>query len=323
MTWQEELRHSYTKLEELLSYLNLDPRKADNYQNSFAFKVPRAYADKIRKNDWSCPLLKQVLPPRKDVAPLAGGHNPLLEDQFIKNPGVLQKFFGRVLMITSSHCAIHCQYCFRQDFAYHEQRQSRQQRFKLIESWRQENDLYEVILSGGDALSLSDNDLQDLITALATLPQLKVIRFHTRFPVVIPARLTEALKQCFQGKAFPQGRVIVVLHINHANEIDDNLCQLLKSWQQDGVLFLNQAVLLKGVNDTVVAQEALWWRCFQAGVGAYYLHQMDAIAYANEFGVTTQDGIKLIQELRARLPGYLIPRYAQEVPYEQSKIILA
>lgn len=323
MNWQEELKHSYTNLNVLLEDLGLDSTKAQDYSTHFPLKVPRAFAKKIRHGDWNCPLLRQVLPPLKTDNPNTVLQNPLLENNFVRSLGVLQKFYGRVLVIASSHCAVHCQYCFRQDFPYKSHRQSRQERLNLVESWRTDPDLKEVILSGGDPLSLSDQDLRDWITALATLPQLKVIRLHTRFPVVLPARLTAELKECLQGRYFPQGRILVVLHINHAAEIDDELMQTLKSWQQEGVHFLNQAVLLKGVNNTVEAQEALWWRCFEAGVGAYYLHQMDAIEHAQDFGVSILEGQDLIAKLRARVPGYLMPRYVQEVPFEASKVVLA
>lgn len=323
MNWQQELKESYTDLKILLSDIGLDPAEAEYFWDHFPLKVPRAFARRMRYQDWNCPLLRQVLPPRKTENPLMAPQNPLLEDQFIRSQGVLQKFYGRVLMITSSHCAVHCQYCFRQDFPYKSHRQSRQERLNLIESWRSDRHLKEVILSGGDPLSLSDRDLQEFIKALATLPQLRTIRFHTRFPVVVPSRLTLELKEIWKGCDFPQGRIVVVLHINHAAELDDALAATLKEWQHEGVYFLNQAVLLKGVNDTVQDQESLWWRCFESGIGAYYLHQMDPIAYANDFGVSIEQGQELIAELRSRLPGYMLPRYVQEVPFESSKVVLA
>lgn len=323
MNWQEELKNSYRDLPSLLKDLHLDPRKASDYSTHFPLKIPRPFARRMRRSDWGCPLLRQVLPPLEGKNASLAQQNPLLEDRFVQAQGVLQKFSGRVLVLASSHCAVHCQYCFRQDFPYSDHRRSRQQRLEQVEHWRGNTNLREIILSGGDPLSLSDTDLRDWVRALATLPQLKVIRFHTRFPVVVPSRLTEELKKCWQGHDFPQGRMMVVLHINHAAEIDDELARVLKSWQQQGVMFLNQAVLLRGVNDSTPAQEELWWRCFESGVGAYYLHQMDGIAHADDYGISIEQGQELMAELRSRLPGYLMPRYVQEVPFESSKVVLS
>lgn len=320
MTWQQELQKSYHNLAELLSDLGLDPAQAPNCAH-FPVKVPRPFMQKMRHGDWDCPLLRQILPPPR--MPATGSvQNPLLENEFLQSQGVLQKFAARALVIASSHCAVHCQYCFRQDFPYQEHRQSRKQRLEQVDRWRSDLELREVILSGGDPLSLSDRDLQEWVEALATLPQLKVIRFHTRFPIAIPSRLTENLKEIWQGKYFPRGKVIVVLHINHAQEIDDELAAVLRSWQQQGVTLLNQAVLLRGVNDDPETQEALWWRCLEAGVAAYYLHQMDAIDQAQHFGVSQERGLEIMRALRSRVPGYLAPRYVQEVPFEQAKVIL-
>jgi EF-P beta-lysylation protein EpmB len=320
MTWQHELQNIFKTVPELLAYLEISdnhPGIAKNY--SFPLKVPRAFAARMKKGDLNCPLLRQVLPLQEELAQGPGVQDPLMEHEFTQQRGILQKFQHRLLVIASGHCAIHCRYCFRRHFPYGEHRFSTKDWQELIERLKTDFSIKEVILSGGDPLTLPDERLAAIITELNTIDHLEVIRIHTRLPIVIPARLTPMLHSIIQQSRIP---IVTVFHINHPNELNNELMAELKSWQKTGCLFFNQAVLLKEINDTVSIQEELWRKCFQAGVLAYYLHQFDDVKNAQHFAVTKKDGLIMMAALRAKLPGFMMPLYVQEIPFSESKVPL-
>jgi EF-P beta-lysylation protein EpmB len=320
MSWQEQLQDIFKTLPELLSYLELPLDHPEVLtKHNFPLKVPRSFAARMKKGDFNCPLLRQVLPVTAELTSNDGLLDPLMEQSFIENPGLLQKFQQRVLILASGHCAVHCRYCFRRHFPYHEQRFSKKDWIALYERLKEDRSIKEVILSGGDPLTLPDEYLIEIFSHLNSIEHLESIRIHTRLPIVIPSRLTTLLKETISQSRIP---IVTVLHINHPNELDDELAYKLKEWQKSGCLLFNQAVLLKNINDSTPVQEALWRRCFQAGVLAYYLHQFDDVKNAQHFFVPKEQGIIIMNELRKLLPGFMMPLYVQEIPYAGSKVPL-
>ncbi len=231
-------------------------------------------------------------------------------------PGVIHKYRGRALLIASGACAIHCRYCFRRHFPYAATPHSLAQWQPALESLAAIPDLEEVILSGGDPLTLRDELLAELMFKLRTLVKLKRIRIHTRLPIVIPQRVTEPLLELLSG--YP-AKLVVVIHVNHAREIDGPVAAGLQRLRDAGVLLLNQAVLLRGVNDTVECLAALSDRLIAVGVVPYYLHQLDRVAGAAHFEVPMSEGRRLVRQLAARLPGFAVPRYVHDEPGGASK----
>jgi EF-P beta-lysylation protein EpmB len=234
----------------------------------------------------------------------------------IKLPGLLQKYRGRALVITTGACGIHCRYCFRRHFPYGEQHLDQNSLSQILTYLQQNQDISEIILSGGDPLVLSDTKLSTLFEQFASIPHLVRLRIHSRMPVVIPERITSAfLNACHNTRL----QLVMVIHTNHANEIDTNVAQALQSLQKYGITLLNQAVLLNKINDSATTLIQLSEALFRIGVQPYYLHQLDRVSGAGHFEVDDDKAIALIKTCREQLPGYLVPRLVREIEGERYK----
>ncbi|WP_308364079.1 MULTISPECIES: EF-P beta-lysylation protein EpmB [unclassified Microbulbifer] len=318
--WQEELADLLTDPRELIELLELDPAQlpaALAAGGDFSLRIPRPYLKRIRPGDPRDPLLLQVLPAAAELEASPGySADPLREAEANPRPGVVHKYRGRLLLIAAGQCAVNCRYCFRRQFPYGDNHLSRTQWVEALDYIRSQADLREVILSGGDPLVLSDRQLRWLSGELAAIPQLDKLRLHSRLPIVVPARITDQLIDWFTGSRL---KPVLVLHCNHANEIDGEVRSALQKLRDAGVTLLNQAVLLRGVNDSAEALEDLSEALFTAGVLPYYLHQLDRVQGAAHFEVCDARARELVEQLRRRLPGYLVPRLVREIPGEASK----
>jgi EF-P beta-lysylation protein EpmB len=245
--------------------------------------------------------------------------DPVGDHLAVTSPGMLQKYQGRALLVTTGACAVHCRYCFRRHFPYADSNPLASQWQQTIEQIQHDQSINEVILSGGDPLSLSDDKLSRLVEDLSAIPHLKRLRIHTRLPVVLPERIDERLLAWLQRCPL---KVVMVIHANHANEIDNDAELALASLQKAGCQLLNQAVLLKGVNDSAAALVALSERLSEVDVMPYYLHLLDKVAGAQHFDVPEQEALELIAAIRTQLPGYLVPRLVREIQGEASKTVI-
>ncbi|MEJ2307737.1 MAG: EF-P beta-lysylation protein EpmB [Gammaproteobacteria bacterium] len=288
--------------------------------SEFPFKVPLSFAGRIRRGDPNDPLLLQVLPTGSERQHAEGFvADPVGDLGAVNTRGVLHKYHGRVLLIVTGACGIHCRYCFRRHFPYREQRLERVLSDDTL-AQLDSKEIQEIILSGGDPLTLSDGRFAELLEQLQGLEHLRRLRIHTRMPTVLPERVTPELAASLAGFRLP---VTLVLHVNHPNEYSpetDAACRLLR---RAGVQLLNQAVLLKGVNDDVATLEALCTRGFDAGVLPYYIHQLDRVAGSAHFYTPPAAARWLEERLRDRLPGYLMPRFVIEIAGKASKIPVA
>lgn len=320
LSWQKQLATAFKSANDLLDYLNIDPEQTDfitNEDANFTVKVPRAFADLMKEGDIHDPLLRQVMVTQSERL-LTENYltDPLQEASFNPTPGLIHKYGNRALLIAHQSCAVHCRYCFRRHFPY-DQQQLRQTELNQALNYLQERpEINEVILSGGDPLSLSDSKLQSLISALDQLPNITTIRIHTRTPVVLPDRISSALLNTL---AQSKKTIVMVLHINHPNEIGSPLAQKLNHLTKIGVTLLNQSVLLRGVNDqaeTLVELSNTLWR---NGVLPYYLHLLDPVQGAAHFNVDQVTANSLWQTLQSKVSGYLLPRLVREIPNKSSK----
>ena len=317
--WQRALARAISDPRELLRRLALDPAAVDlsAADSGFPLRVPESYVRRMQPGDPDDPLLRQVLPVATERRVAAGySADPVGDLASAVRPGLLHKYAGRVLLVATGACAVHCRYCFRRHFPYSGETARGKRLQAALDYIRADPSIREVILSGGDPLSLSDERLAELTAALAEIPHVEILRVHTRTPVVLPERVDGDLLAWLSG--WPRTRV-VVLHANHAREIDAQVAEAARALAGAGARLLNQAVLLRGVNDSVGALEALSRRLFTAGVLPYYLHLLDPVAGASHFEVPERTARRLIEVLAARLPGYLVPRLAQEVPGATSK----
>ena len=321
--WQKQMATGFSRVHELLEWLEIDPDLLEGLTDTephFPMKVPHAYAARMRKGDPHDPLLRQVLPLQAEKESVPGFVcDPVGDLAATGDEGMIQKYHGRALLVTTGACAIHCRYCFRRHFPYQSHRPDRVLSADCLEGLRHE-DIEEVILSGGDPLTLGDRRLKSLIDSIGTLGSLRRLRIHTRLPVVVPDRVTNSLIDILREFRTP---VTVVLHINHPNEIDLQTQLACRRLFENGIHLLNQAVLLRGVNDDAGVLERLCVEGFEAGVLPYYVHQLDRVAGSAHFLVAPDEALKIEQRLRERLPGYLLPRFVSELQGERSKVPLS
>lgn len=321
--WQSLLAHGVRDVGELLARLDLDPAQAPSpidLDSPFPLRVPLGFVARMRRGDWNDPLLRQVLPLATESAHQPGFVLDPVGDGPSRRPGgLLHKYHGRVLMVLTGACAIHCRYCFRRHFPYSEAHAARSRWQEAWDYLHDDTSVEEVILSGGDPLSLPDEKLSELTHALSEIPHIKRLRLHTRLPIVLPERIDDALSSWLENRRF---QWVIVVHSNHARELDQTVAEALGKMSRTGAVMLNQAVLLKGVNDTVDAQIALSKRLFAIGVMPYYLHLLDRVAGTAHFEVGQTHARALIGQLAAQLPGYLVPRLAREEPGKPAKQVL-
>ena len=317
--WRELWRDAITDPVELLQAVGLGGR-ADLLppdDAGFALRVPRGFVARMRRNDPFDPLLLQVLPQLAEHDQAEGFTLDAVGDMASKaGHGVLHKYDGRALLIASGSCAINCRYCFRRHFPYGEEIAAASQWHEALAHVKADPSIRELILSGGDPLALATHKLEELIRSLADLPHIIRLRIHSRLPVVLPERVDDA----FIGwlAAVPLQKV-VVLHANHANELDASVDAACARLRAAGATVLNQSVLLRGINDDADTLAELSERLFAAGVLPYYLHQLDRVQGAAHFEVDDKRALALMEALRARLPGYLVPRLVREVGGDASK----
>lgn len=322
-SWQQLLSNTVDSPAELLNILELPDNLLKGAQighDLFTLKVPLPFVEKMEKGNINDPLLRQVLPLSEEAIQVPGFvSDPLAEMNANPLDGLIHKYKGRVLLILSGACAVNCRYCFRREFPYSENRLGNQQWSNILAYLRADTSINEVIFSGGDPLATSDARLTRMIADLESIPHLSRLRIHTRFPVVIPQRISEELLSILSSSRFD---TVMVLHTNHANEIDNELGQRVQQLKKHGVTVLNQSVLLKGVNDNLEALTQLSESLFSQGILPYYLFAFDPIKGAAHFDVPDEKAIKLHHKLQAELPGYLVPKLAREIPERTSKTLL-
>ncbi|HTL15511.1 MAG TPA: EF-P beta-lysylation protein EpmB [Thermomonas sp.] len=322
--WQALWREAVRDPRELLGLLGLDALAgglSEAAARQFPLRVPRGFVARMRPGDPHDPLLRQVLPVLDEERVVPGfGLDAVGDTAARRGGGVIHKYEGRALLVATGSCAINCRYCFRRHYPYAEDTAAAAGWRDAVALIAGDPSIHEVILSGGDPLSLADHKLAELTDALRGIPHLRRLRLHTRLPVVLPERVDEGLLAWLVGLPWP---VAVVVHANHAREFDAAVDAAMARLRGAGATLLNQAVLLRGVNDSLEALAALCERGFEAGVLPYYLHQLDQVAGAAHFEVDDARALALHAALAARLPGYLVPRLVREVAGQPGKTPLS
>ena len=317
--WQKELANVVTCPKVLLEMVGLSSQVHENdikARSLFPVRVPLPFIKKIRHGDANDPLLLQVMPRHQEFLTKSGFNKDPLLEQDNNQPGLLHKYKSRVLVMFKTGCAVNCRYCFRRHFPYQENQLNKRSLIDALSYIKSDKNINEVILSGGDPLMAKDDAISWFLDELEQIPQIKRMRIHSRLPVVIPARITEQL--CERLAKSPL-KIIFVNHINHANEIDNDFKDAMKMLKQANVLLLNQAVILKDVNDKLDAQINLSEALFDADVMPYYLHLLDKVEGASHFDIDEAQAIKIMAELLEALPGFLVPKLVREIGGQKSK----
>ncbi len=320
-TSQNQTRKYFTDPVQLLEHLGLSidelPFSVPAIE-SFRFKVPAAFVAKIQPETADDPLLLQIFPTPEELQQHPDYLNdPLQEAHSLAQPGLLQKYHGRALLLVTPSCAIHCRYCFRRHYPYDDKGHSISQLENNLKLIQQDNTIKEVILSGGDPLSLSDARLAQLFNRLHEIKHLKRIRIHSRYPVVDPERITTSLLKILEQSEL---QVIIVLHINHPREIAEDNQRIFRQLRSSGVLLFNQSVLLKGINDSSAVLAELSETLSKHHIIPYYLHMLDKVQGSAHFEISDQSAVHIYEQLRAQLPGYMLPRLVREIPDMPSKM---
>ncbi|KOO06541.1 EF-P beta-lysylation protein EpmB [Vibrio hepatarius] len=317
--WLKQLANGISDPQKLLEQLEIDPEPWQNgfdARKLFAQRVPQSFVERMQKGNPFDPLLRQVLPLSAEFEVHPGYSNDPLQEQNNDIPGLLHKYRNRALMIVKGGCAINCRYCFRRHFPYQENKGNKATWQQSLDYLAQHDELNEVILSGGDPLMAKDDELRWLIDHIADIPHIKRLRIHSRLPVVIPARVTDELVSLLAGTRL---QVILVTHINHAQEINQELSDALSKLKRVGVTLLNQGVMLKGVNDSVDAQVQLSEALFDSGVLPYYIHVLDKVQGAAHFYISDQQAKAIMAGVIERVSGYLVPKLTREIGGRSSK----
>jgi EF-P beta-lysylation protein EpmB len=321
--WQSEIARAIRDPAELCRLLDLPAEMAVaavEASREFPLWVPRPFVSRMRPGDPRDPLLMQVLPQGVELRAVPGfGPDPLGESSSMPEKGLLWKYQGRILVVATGSCAVHCRFCFRRHFPFSSGGCSEIPWEKIFHRIKDEPSIHEVILSGGDPLTLNDNEFTQIINQFANIPHLRRIRVHTRLPIMIPNRITNELLAILSGTRLSP---YIVVHINHPAEIDDVVAAALGQLVDAGIPVLSQSVLLRGVNDRLKTLSTLYDRLADLRVMPYYLHQLDPVAGAAHFEVPIAEGIALIHKLRAQLPGYAVPRYVRETSRGAYKEVL-
>ena len=319
--WKKQLAEAISSPAELLKQLELE-HLLDNIvdlEPDFRLRVPQAYIRKIKKGDANDPLLLQILPTLSENVQ-TGDIDPVGDLEAMPSSGLLHKYHGRALIISTAACAIHCRYCFRRHFPYSDAQALSSQWKTTLDYLREHTEIQEVILSGGDPLVLDDAKLAALCKDLESIPHIKWLRLHTRLPVVLPSRITPSLISWMQNSRF---RITMVIHTNHANELGEEEMAALKALQSGNITLLNQSVLLRNINDNSSALINLSHRLHDAGVIPYYLHLFDQVQGGLHFDVKREQASQIINNIRAKLPGYLVPRLVIEEKGADSKTAIS
>ena len=318
--WKRELASAITDPKVLLNRLGLESQLS-LVDNNAPFKclVTDSFIDKIEEGNINDPLLRQVLPLTEEnniKIQRTGITDPVGDISAMTSPGLLHKYHGRALLISTGACAIHCRYCFRRHYPYQESSCSSSAIDEATDYLKSHREIDEIILSGGDPLVLDNEKLARLISKLEEVTQLKTLRIHSRLPVVLPSRIDNGLLQLLKTSRL---QVVIVIHANHANELQGNEIRKLQQLNNAGITLLNQSVLLKGVNDDADALINLSKRLLECKTLPYYLHLLDPVTGAMHFSVNEDHALKLKAQLEKNLPGYLVPKLVREITGKQSK----
>ncbi len=322
-TWQQELADGFNNINEICEYLNItqSSKKLIVENSNFPLRVPRGFVDRMESNNINDPLLKQILPIKSENLDTPGfTFDPVGDIESIAETGIIHKYHGRVLIITTGSCAINCRYCFRRNFPYDDYQLSTKKHLRAINYIESHEDISEVILSGGDPLLLSDQKLMGFIRKLESIPHIKRIRIHSRIPIVLPSRITAELCDALSSI---KKDLIIVVHSNHANELNHQVKLACEHLKNANITLLNQAVLLKDINDSADQLCALHEKLFTFQIMPYYLHLLDKAVGTAHFEVSQADGIDLMNQIKTVLPGYLVPKLVREQAGATNKIIIA
>jgi len=318
--WRWQLSNRINTVEEFEKILPLteSERKALSSANLFRVDITPYYISLIDPNDPNDPIRKQVVPTAAEMVPFtAMMEDSLAEDRHSPVPGLVHRYPDRVLMLVTTQCASYCRYCTRSRIVGDPSATFSRTEFEMqIEYLKRTPQVRDVLLSGGDPLVLAPRILEEILQRLREIPHIEIVRIGSRVPVFLPMRVTDELCDMLQ-KYHP---LWMNIHVNHFNEISQELAQAADRLTRAGIPLGNQAVLLAGVNDNVHIQRQLVQDLVRMRVRPYYLYQCDLVEGAGHFRTPVAKGIEIMEGLRGHTSGYAVHQYIIDAPGGGGKI---
>lgn len=317
ISWQEEIRNAFKTSKELKEFLGLDIEDIKEYP----VFIPRSFATLIKEKGKDSPLFKEFIPDLKESDPIIqrdGLLDPIGDEPHAEAKQIIHRYKNRALFLPTTKCPINCRYCFRKNELFSPKDMFKPNIDETLSYLKSHPEINEVIFSGGDPLFLSDQKIEGYLEEFSKIKTIKFIRFHSRFPVILPSRLDQNFYDTltkFHGKNF---KIILALHINHADEISDDLTKNIKN---SPIPWISQTVLLKGINDSSEILRDLFYGLDELSIRPYYLHHPDHAKGAMHFYLTLEEGRKIYANLRDELPGWLLPHYVVDIPHGFGKAL--
>jgi lysine 2,3-aminomutase len=325
-TWRAELRAALRTGDDLAAAGLIAPARAaeaERVRAVFDVAIPPSYLDAIAAAGPADPAWRSAVPSAEELIVRPEElRDPIGDEAHAPVPGVTHRHPDRALLKPTHACAVYCRFCFRRYAVGKGEQTLRRSELEAALGYIERTpELWEVILTGGDPLVLSDGRLGGILDRLRAIGHVRVLRVHTRVPAVLPARVTDSLAALLAGpRTRPRKPVWVVLHVNHARELTPAAEAAIDRLADRGIPLLNQSVLLRGINDTVAAQEALLRRLVELRVKPYYLHHADLARGTGHFRTTLEAGQALVRALRGRASGLCQPAYVLDLPGGHGKV---
>ncbi|MBT5093272.1 MAG: KamA family radical SAM protein [Halobacteriovoraceae bacterium] len=308
MSWQKELREAYKSIEELSAFLNYPIAVTP-----FPILIPRPLAQKIKLAGPDSALWKQFVPDLFENDP-QGMADPIGDRPHQRAPRVIHRYTNRALLLVTNTCPVHCRYCFRQNELSPDDVLFNGKGDASLQYLRENPQIEEVILSGGDPLILSNSKLDQIFTQLANIDSIRYLRFHSRMPVIIPGRVDGEFSELIKKWSRHFQQISFVVHLNHNSEIDSSVEAAFERLNSLPLQLMSQSVLLRGVNDSLEDLLQLFKKLIAFKIRPLYLHHPDQVRGGMHFTLPLEKGRRIYRELRNLLPGWAIPQYVVDLP---------
>lgn len=319
-TWKNEFQSAFKNAAELYAYLDWPlSEELISVAKTYPVFIPINLAKKIKNSGMNSPLALEFMPNLSELNPL-GSIDPIGDKVYHKAPQLIHRYHSRALFIPTSLCPVHCRYCFRKNELNSSDELFDADFNQTLSYLKSHPEISEIIFTGGDPLTLSNEKIKNYLFSFAEIPTIKDIRFHTRYPVILPSRLDLEFRTLMHEASKHFRTVSLSIHANHSSEFDEEVIKAIQSLHSLPIQLLSQTVLLKNVNDSEVELFSLFKLFLDLKIRPYYLHHPDQVKGGLHFYVPLKRGRELYAKLRHELPGWAIPQYVIDLPQGEGKI---
>lgn len=320
LSWNNEFAESFKTLASLYEFLGRPlSEELERVAKTYPVFVPKRLAQKIKSQGMDGPLAQEFLPHALELRD-EGLTDPIGDEAFFKAPQLIHRYESRALFTPTSICPVHCRYCFRKNELNSPHELFQNDFEKTLQYLKENPKVSEIIFTGGDPLTLSNERLDKFLSGFAGVTSIKDIRFHTRYPVILPSRIDDGLISLVEKYHDRFRTISLVIHANHESEFDQESKVAIKKLSKTGIQLLSQSVFLKGVNDSPDSILSLMNTFLENKIRPYYLHHPDKVKGGLHFSLTLKEGREIYLKMRDKLPGWAIPHYVIDLPGGAGKI---